>query len=43
LQEERDGMVAHWQLEKDGSSRSRPGKERLSKARLDAERAERDG
>jgi len=43
LQEERDGMVAHWQLEKDAIATIQAGKERLEQARLDAERAERDG
>jgi len=43
LQEERDGMVAHWQLEKDVIATIQAGKERLEQARLDAERAERDG
>jgi ATP-dependent Clp protease ATP-binding subunit ClpB len=43
LQEERDGMVAHWQTEKDAITAIRDGKERLEQAKLDAERAERDG
>ena len=43
LQEERDGMVAHWQLEKDAIATIQAGKERLEQSRLDAERAERDG
>jgi len=43
LQEDRDGMVAHWQLEKDAIATIQAGKERLEQARLDAERAERDG
>ena len=43
LQEDRDGMVAHWQLEKDAIVTIQAGKERLESARLDAERAERDG
>ncbi|MDQ1509909.1 MAG: ATP-dependent Clp protease ATP-binding subunit ClpB, partial [Actinomycetota bacterium] len=43
LQEERDGMVAHWQTEKDAIATIQAGKERLEQARLDAERAERDG
>ncbi len=43
LQEERDGMVAHWQLEKDAIVAIQAGKERLEQARLDAERAERYG
>jgi ATP-dependent Clp protease ATP-binding subunit ClpB len=43
LQEERDGMVAHWQTEKDAISSIQEGKERLEFAKLEAERAERDG
>ncbi|MGH8978587.1 MAG: ATP-dependent chaperone ClpB, partial [Acidimicrobiia bacterium] len=43
LQEERDGMVAHWQAEKDAITAIQEGKERLEVAKLDAERAERDG
>jgi ATP-dependent Clp protease ATP-binding subunit ClpB len=43
LQEERDGMVAHWQAEKDAITAIQEGKERLEFAKLDAERAERDG
>src|SRR4051794_7745549 len=43
LQEERDGMVAHWQSEKDAIVAIQAGKERLEEARLEAERAERDG
>ncbi|HKE70104.1 MAG TPA: ATP-dependent chaperone ClpB [Nocardioidaceae bacterium] len=43
LQEERDGMVAHWQAEKDAITAIQEGKERLELAKLDAERAERDG
>ncbi len=43
LQEERDGMVAHWQSEKDAITAIQEGKERLEVAKLDAERAERDG
>jgi ATP-dependent Clp protease ATP-binding subunit ClpB len=43
LQEERDGMVAHWQTEKDAISAIQEGKERLEFAKLEAERAERDG
>src|SRR6516162_3431947 len=43
LQEERDGMVAHWQAEKDAIVAIQAGKEKLEQARLDAERAERDG
>ena len=43
LQEERDGMVADWQSEKDAITAIQEGKERLEVAKLDAERAERDG
>jgi len=43
LAEERDGMVAHWQSEKEAIAAIREGKERLEAARLDADRAERDG
>jgi ATP-dependent Clp protease ATP-binding subunit ClpB len=43
LQEDRDGMVAHWQTEKDAIATIQAGKERLEQARLEAERAERDG
>jgi ATP-dependent Clp protease ATP-binding subunit ClpB len=43
LQEERDGMVAHWQSEKDAIVAIQAGKERLEQAKLEAERAERDG
>ena len=43
LSEERDGMVAHWQSEKDAIAAIREGKERLEAAKLDADRAERDG
>ncbi len=43
LQEERDGMVAHWQLEKDVIVAIQAGKERLEQAKLEAERAEREG
>src|SRR6267378_813144 len=43
LQEERDGMVAHWQSEKDAILAIQAGKERLEQAKLDAERAEREG
>ena len=43
LQEERDGMVAHWQLEKDAIVDD-PGRQGAPRAgALDAERAERDG
>ncbi len=43
LQEERDGMVAHWQSEKDAIVAIQEAKERLEHAKLEAERAERDG
>ncbi len=43
LAEERTGMVAHWQAERDAISEIRGLKERLESARTDAERAERDG
>ena len=43
LEEERDGMVAHWQAEKHAIAAIREEKERLEQARLDAERAEREG
>jgi ATP-dependent Clp protease ATP-binding subunit ClpB len=43
LAEERDGKVAHWQSEKEAIAAIREGKERLEAARLDADRAERDG
>jgi ATP-dependent Clp protease ATP-binding subunit ClpB len=43
LQEDRDGMVAHWQTEKDAIATIQAGKERLEQSRLEAERAERDG
>jgi ATP-dependent Clp protease ATP-binding subunit ClpB len=43
LREERDGMVAHWQSEKDAIVAIQEAKERLEHAKLEAERAERDG
>ncbi len=43
LREERDGMVAHWQSEKDAIVAIQDAKEKLEQAKLDAERAERDG
>ncbi|MCZ7527773.1 MAG: ATP-dependent chaperone ClpB [Acidimicrobiia bacterium] len=43
LAEDRDGMVARWQTEKEAIGRIRELKERLEQARLEAERAERDG
>ncbi len=36
-------MVAHWQSEKDAITAIQEGKERLEQAKLEAERAERDG
>ena len=43
LDEQRDGMVAHWQAERDAIAEIRELKERLEQARTDAEKAERDG
>ena len=43
LSEDRDGMVAHWQSERDAINEIRELKERLESARTDAERAEREG
>jgi ATP-dependent Clp protease ATP-binding subunit ClpB len=43
LDEERTGMVAHWQSEKDAIDAIRTEKERLETMRLEAERAEREG
>ena len=43
LSEQRDGMVAHWQSEKDAIAEIRGLKERLESARTEAERAEREG
>src|SRR6478736_3004418 len=43
LAEERDGMTAQWQLEKDAIAAIRERKEALEAARTDAEKAERDG
>jgi ATP-dependent Clp protease ATP-binding subunit ClpB len=43
LAEERDGMTAQWQLEKDAIAAIRERKESLEAARTDAEKAERDG
>src|SRR4051794_15711139 len=43
LAEERDAMVAHWQNEKDAIAEIRGLKEQLEAARMEAERAERDG
>jgi alpha-beta hydrolase superfamily lysophospholipase len=42
LAEERDGMVAHWQAEKDAIGAVREIKERLEQAHHEVERAERD-
>ena len=41
--EELDGMVAHWQLEKDSIDAIRSTKEQIEETRADAERAERQG
>ncbi len=43
LAEQRDGMVAHWQGERDAIAEIREVKEQLEAARTDAEKAERDG
>jgi ATP-dependent Clp protease ATP-binding subunit ClpB len=43
LAEERNAMVAHWQNEKDAITEIRSLKEQLEAARIEAERAERDG
>src|SRR5437762_6388812 len=43
LMEERDGMVAHWQSEKDAIVAIQEAKERLEQSKMEAERAERDG
>jgi ATP-dependent Clp protease ATP-binding subunit ClpB len=43
LAEERDAMVAHWQNEKDAIGEIRALKEQLENARIDAEKAEREG
>ncbi|MGZ8766603.1 MAG: ATP-dependent chaperone ClpB, partial [Acidimicrobiia bacterium] len=43
LSEERDGMVARWQSEKDAITEIRELKEKLESARNEAERAEREG
>jgi ATP-dependent Clp protease ATP-binding subunit ClpB len=43
LGEERDGMVAQWQAEKDAITEIRELKERLEATRTDAEKAEREG
>src|SRR3989440_5324530 len=43
LREERDGMVAHWQSEKDAITEIQEAKERFESAKLDAERARNAG
>jgi ATP-dependent Clp protease ATP-binding subunit ClpB len=43
LAEQRDGMVAHWQAERDAIAEIRALMEQLEQARTDAEKAERDG
>jgi len=43
LAEERTGMVAHWQAERDAITEIQSLKERLEAARTEAEKAERDG
>src|SRR5215207_4145224 len=43
LAEERDGMVAHWQSERDAIAEIRELMEQLEQARTEAERAERNG
>src|SRR6478752_2804696 len=43
LEEQRDGMVAHWQSERDAIAEIRELMEQLEQARTEAERAERDG
>jgi ATP-dependent Clp protease ATP-binding subunit ClpB len=43
LTEERDGMVAHWQNEKEAIAAIRDAKEQYEQAKLEAERAEREG
>jgi ATP-dependent Clp protease ATP-binding subunit ClpB len=43
LEEQRNGMVAHWQSERDAIAEIRELMERLEGARTDAERAERNG
>ncbi|HEY7105190.1 MAG TPA: ATP-dependent chaperone ClpB [Acidimicrobiia bacterium] len=43
LAEQRDAMVAHWQNERDAIAEIRELKEQLEQARMDAERAEREG
>ena len=43
LSEERSGMVAHWQAEKEAIAAIRGEKERIEAMKLEAERAEREG
>ena len=43
LEEQRDGMVAHWQSERDAIAEIRELMEQLEQARTEAERAERNG
>ena len=43
LSESRDGMVAHWQLERDAITEIRQCKEALESTRIEAEKAEREG
>jgi ATP-dependent Clp protease ATP-binding subunit ClpB len=43
LAEQRDGMVAHWQSERDAIAEIRELMEQLEQSRTDAEKAERDG
>ncbi len=43
LAEERDGMVAHWQSEKEAIAAIRADKERLEAMKLEAEQSEREG
>jgi ATP-dependent Clp protease ATP-binding subunit ClpB len=43
LSEQRSGMVAHWENEKSAITEIRDLKEQLESARMDAERAEREG
>ncbi len=43
LAEERDGMVAHWQSEREAITAIRADKERLEAMKLEAEQAEREG
>ncbi len=43
LSESRDGMVGHWQLERDAITEIRQCKEALESTRIEAEKAEREG